>query len=157
MAIKGWGVDPFNSERIALNASSRVIQHDMDNSVPRYRLEADRESLEFYLNLPSTESFEWITFTNTGKYPLRDLSISSVEPFIVGGGIPAILRPGESFKVRVKFFPEEPRSYSSTLQVRNEQLVLLVPLRGIWKYLGLIYDGTARHNGRYFYELLENP
>ena len=131
MAIKGWGVDPFNPERIVLNASSRVIQHNMDSSVPRYRLEADRESLEFYWSLPNVETFEWVTFTNTGKYPLRELQVRFDEPFIVQGGIPAILRPGESFKIRVKFFPDEPRRYTSSLLVQNEEVVFRLPLLGI--------------------------
>ena len=151
MSLKGWWVEPFNPEQIVLNASSRVIQYDMDNSVPRYRLEADREKVEFYWSLDNKYPFEWVTFTNTGKYPLYNLRISFREPFNVIGGIPSTLRPGESFKVRVNFSPDEPRKYTSFLWVQNDDLIFKLPLIGMWEFACLRYDGTATHNGDYLY------
>ena len=151
MTLKGWGVPPFDPRSKVLNASSRVVRTDLDDLPPLYRLSPDKESLEFQLNLPEAISYQWVEFTNTGRLVISGLTLRSKLPFLVQGGVPQVLRPGESFRIRIQFYPEEPGTYVRDLVVASEQLNLVIPVVGVWKYLGLLYDGVARHNGKYFY------
>ena len=151
MTLKGWGVPPFDPRSKVLNASSRVVRSDLDTLPPLYRLSPDKESLTFQMNLPEVISYQWVEFTNTGRLAINGLTLRSKSPFLVQGGVPQVLRPGESFRIRIQFYPEEPGIYVRDLVVTAEQLELVIPVSGVWEYLGLLYDGVARHNGKYFY------
>lgn len=151
MKIKGWGIQPFNPLDRVINASSRKLQDPPDTNIPKYQLEASVPEVNFELNLPEKDAHVWVTFTNTGRYPLRNLKQEIGLPFLVRGGIPKVLRQGESFKLRINFSPEEPDEFSDYLNIYNDVYTFRLLLKGIWDYVGLLYDGSARHNGRYFY------
>ena len=155
MTLKGWGVPPFEPGSKVLNASSRVVRTDLDDLPPLYRLSSDKGSLEFQMNLPEVNSYQWVEFTNTGRLAINGLSLRSKPPFLVQGGVPQVLRPGEYFRIRIQFYPEDPGAYTRYLVAASEQLNLVIPVVGVWKYLGLLYDGVARHNGKYFYGGIE--
>ena len=151
MTLKGWGVPPFEPRSKVLNASSRVVRTDLNTLPVPYRLSSDKESLEFQMNLPEVISYQWVEFTNTGRLAISGLTLRSKLPFLVQGGVSQVLRPGESFRIRIQFYPEEPGTYVRDLVVASEQMNLVIPVVGVWEYLGLLYDGVARHNGKYFY------
>ena len=151
MTLKGWGVPPFDPRGKVLNASSRVFRTDLGDLPPLYRLSPDKESLEFQMKLPEVISYQWVEFTNTGRLAISGLNLRSKLPFLVQGGVPQILRPGESFRIRIQFYPEEPGTYVRYLVAASEQLNLVIPVVGVWEYLELLHAGVARHNGKYFY------
>ena len=151
MTLKGWGVPPFDPRNKVLNASSRVVRTDLDDLPSLYHLSPDKESLEFQMKLPEVISYQWVEFTNTGRLAISGLNLRSKLPFLVQGGVPQVLSPGESFRIRIQFYPEEPGAYTRYLVAASEQLELVIPVVGVWEYLGLLYDGVVRHNGKYFY------
>lgn len=151
MKIKGWGIQPFNPLDHVINASSRKLQDPPDTNIPKYRLEASVPEVNFELNLPVKDTYIWVVFTNTGRSPLRNLAGEVDLPFLVQGGIPSVLRPGESFQLRLNFYPDEPNIYTEYLTLFNKDYVFRLVLKGIWQYVGLLYDGLARHNGKYYY------
>ena len=131
MTLKGWGVPPFDPRNKVLNVSSRVVRTDLDTLPELYRLSPDKESLEFQLNLPEVISYQWVEFTNTGRLAIKDLTLQSKPPFLVQGGVPQVLRPGESFRIRIQFYPEEPGAYTRYLVAASEQLELVIPVVGV--------------------------
>ena len=131
MTLKGWGVPPFEPRSKVLNASSRVVRTDLDTLPVPYRLSPDKESLEFQLKLPEVISYQWVEFTNTGRLAISGLTLQSKLPFLVQGGVPQVLRPGESFRIRIQFYPEEPGTYVRDLVVASEQLNLAIPMVGV--------------------------
>lgn len=135
MTLKGWGVPPFDPGSKVLNVSSRVVRRDLDTLPVPYRLSPDKESLEFQMNLPEVISYQWVEFTNTGRLAINGLTLRSKPPFLVQGGVPQVLRPGESFRIRIQFYPEEPGAYARYLVVASEQLELVVPVVGVREYL----------------------
>ena len=151
MTLKGWGVPPFEPGSKVLNASSRIVRSDLDTLPVPYRLTPNKESLEFQLNLPEDIFYQWVEFTNTGRLTISGLTLKSKPPFLVQGGVPLVLRPGESFRIRIQFYSEEPGTYVRNLVATSDQLDLVIPVIGVWEHLGLLYDGVARHNGKYYY------
>ena len=151
MTLKGWGIPPIDPGNKVLNTSSRVVRTDLDTLPVLYRLSPDKESLEFQMKLPEVISYQWVEFTNTGRLAINGLTLRSKPPFLVQGGVPQVLRPGESFRIRIQFYPEEPGTYVGNLVAASEQLELVIPMVGVWEYLGLFYGGTVRHNGKYAY------
>ena len=131
MTLKGWGVPPFDPRSKVLNASSRVVRTDLDDLPLLYRLSPDKESLEFQMNLPEVISYQWVEFTNTGRLAISGLNLRSKLPFLVQGGVPQVLRPGESFRIRIQFYPEEPGTYVIDLVAASEQLNLVIPMVGV--------------------------
>ena len=131
MTLKGWGVPPFDPRSKVLNASSRVVRTDLDDLPLLYRLSPDKESLEFQMNLPELISYQWVEFTNTGRLAISGLTLRSKPPFLVQGGVPQVLRPGESFRIRIQFYPEEPGTYVIDLVAASEQLNLVIPMVGV--------------------------
>ena len=152
MKVKGWGIPPFlPTAEPFQNMSSRTLKESPSSPIPRFRLEIDKP-VDIYYTLPIQDKSIWITFTNTGKYTLHDLKPNDLlPPFSMYGGIPRVLRPGESFKLKFKFEPSKPRKHSSTLVLNSKEASFRFPLAGEWACNVFTYNGLIRHNGKYHY------
>ena len=150
MGLKSWGVPPFKPEPVSqkdVNKSSRSIGSGTTDT-PRYRLEVDKP-IDLLLGSTAPDNFDWYTFTNTGRYAIKKLKMYIDSPwFKIRGGVPKELKPGESFKVEIRFQPKEDGVYLSLLHAKHSEGVFYFDVKG--KFVnGLLYDGSAAYNGRY--------
>ena len=152
MKIKGWSIPPFlPTTKPFQNMSSRTKKESSSSPIPRFRLEIDKP-VDIYFTLPIQNKSIWITFTNTGRYTLHDLKPMDLSPpFSMYGGIPKVLRPGESFMIKFKFYPSKSKKYLSTLVLNSNEASFRFPLVGERSSNVYKYNGLIRHNGKYSY------
>ena len=149
MAIAGgWAIPPYNPQEVVENKSSRALDHTPVTQ-PRYHLEADKE-LQIHVSIHTPNPHLWAIFTNTGREVLRDLRATIPTPFKIHTNIPKVLRPSESFRVKISFFEDKNGSLQRTLLITNERQVFQFVVSGSMDG-NLLYNGDAFYSGKYTY------
>lgn len=149
MAIAGgWAIPPYNPQEVVENKSSRVLDHTLSTK-PRYRLEVDKE-LQIHVSIHTPNPHLWATFTNTGREVLRGLRATIPAPFRIHTNIPKVLRPGDSFRMKISFLEEKNGSLQRTLLVTNEKQVFQYVVSGSLDG-NLLYNGDAFYSGKFTY------